>query len=217
MKNISLFIRLITYAALLVGVYAVIAYDAAQGLYHETSFTEIAQELLLLLIIIISFVTAQQHRPYRTFNRLLGVVALLSLIREFNNFLGAHLFDRAWQVGVLLVLLGASPYFVRRIRSLVQEWQAIAGSYAFGILLTGGLVLHVFSRFYGLPGIWQNVMGEAYLLKVTRVSEESIELLAYSIIFVGVTELILLTLMKSKATRKLSNRMPPRASYMSKV
>jgi hypothetical protein len=193
MKTTALFFRLLGFATVLSGVYAIVAYDAARDWHHEASLTEITQELLLLLMITVCFITASKYRPYRTFHRFLGVVALLSLIREFNNFLGQYAFDGAWQGVVLAVLLLATPYFVRHFHSLLREVKELAASYAFGILLTGGLLLHVFSRLYGLSVIWQNVMGEAYLRKVTRVSEESIELLAYSIVAIGIGELVLLT------------------------
>lgn len=198
-KIIFLFLRVLAYAVILAWVYAIVAFDATRDWYYEESLTEIVQELTLLVMAIVSFIVAGRYHPYRVFNRLLGVIALLSLIREFNNFLGHHLYDGAWQTGVLFVLVGAAPYFGRRFRSLMREVRIVSTSYAFGILLIGGLVLHVFSRLYGLSNLWINIMGDNYLRRVARVSEESIELLAYVIVFIGICELGLLTKAASRA------------------
>jgi hypothetical protein len=68
-------------------------------------------------------------------------------------------------------------------------------------VLIGGLLLHVFSRIYGLPALWQSFMGDNYMRSVARLSEEGIELMAYTIIFFGIVELALLS---SKVARKYS-------------
>lgn len=71
--------------------------------------------------------------------------------------------------------------------------ERVANSFAFGLVLIGGLLLHVFSRIYGLPALWQSLMGDNYMRSVSRVSEEGIELMAYGIIFLGIVELALLS------------------------
>ena len=191
MKIIALFFRTVLYAAVLLGVYCIILYDAYEGLFHESSYTEIVQETLLLLMVAAAFLSAQKYPRYRTFIRFLGVVALISLIREFNNFLEVHMFKGAWQLFVWPILLLATYYFVRHYRTLFRDVESLADTYGFGVLLSGGLLLHVFSRLYGLKTIWTQVMEDDYMYKVNRVSEESIELVAYSIIFIGFCELLL--------------------------
>ncbi len=191
MKIITLLSRTLIYVAVLLGVYGIILYDSYQGLIHESSYTEIFQEVLLLIMVVAAFFSMLRYTRYRTFIGFLGVVALISLIREFNNFLSEQLFKSAWQVFVWPILLFATYYFVRHYRALFRDIESLADTYGFGVLLSGGLLLHVFSRFYGLRTLWTQVMGEDYMHKVTRVSEESIELVAYSIIFVGFCELLL--------------------------
>ena len=215
MKIATLTLRLLGYAALLAGVYFVIAYDAAHGFQDETSLIEITQEILLLLMVGISFFCARRYTSYHRFNMLLGVVAFVSLIREFNNFLGEHLFSYAWSILVLIVLLPAAYYFLRNYQGLLRETERIAGTYAFGVLLSGGLVLHVFSRLYGLSIVWMDVMGDAYQRKIARISEESIELLAYAIVFVGVCEIAVLTVAASKRLYQRRKSMVTRAMFPS--
>ena len=197
MKIATLFLRLLGYATLLVGIYFIIAYGAAQGFQDESSIIEVAQEGLLVLMIGISFYCAKQYVPYHRLNVLLGAIAFVSLIREFNNFLGEHLFPHAWTVLVFVVLVPTTYYCWRNYQGLHRDIEQIAGSYAFGILLSGGLVLHVFSRLYGLNTLWMDVMGSDYQRVFARISEESIELLAYTMVFVGICEIAFLTVSAS--------------------
>ena len=208
------FTRLVLYTALFVGIYAAMAYDALSANFDESSLTEYAQEALLLLIAFISFYSARQYHLYRIFAVSLGVMAVVSLIREFNNYAYEYLFPYAWQVGVLLVLLPFSVFLYRNFRKLMHEITSTANRYFFPILLIGTLVLHVFSRLYGLHFIWQNLMGDDYMYAVVRASEESIELLGYSIIFIGAVEFYLFA---RQRTRLLAHTIiPPPARHPAK-
>ncbi len=193
MKISAFFIRLLVYAAVLMGVYGVIAYDTAHGNFAEstyqedTTFTEYAQETLLLLMIAVCALGARYpvHRHIHVF---LIAVATVSFIREFNNLLGDF-----WKLGVLVVLIPAVWFFYRNFQSLKREFEQVGETYSFAIILMGGLILHVFSRFYGYRTIWMETMEDNYTRAVIRVSEEGIELLAYSIVFIGIVELYRLT------------------------
>ena len=204
MKITTLFLRLVIYAALLASIYFIIAYGAAQGFQDESSVIEVAQEVLLVLMIGISFYCAKRYVSYHRLNVLLGAIALVSLIREFNNFLNEYLFAHAWTVLVFAALIPTAYYCWRNYRGLHRDIEEVAGSYAFGIVLSGGLVLHVFSRLYGLNTLWMDVMGNDYQRVFARISEESIELLAYTMVFVGICEIALLTV--SASSKELRRR-----------
>ena len=193
MSLTTFFIRVFMYTFVLAGIYAAMVYDAVSTNFGEASLTEYAQEFLLLLIIAISVYSILKYRLYRTIHLSLAAVAAVSLIREFNNFAYTYLFPYAWQVGVLLVLIPFLIFLYQNFRQAKQEFISVNNSYAFAILLMGLLVLHVFSRLYGLHLIWENLMGEQFLYAVVRASEESIELLGYSIFFIGVVEFYVLT------------------------
>lgn len=200
------FTRILLYTALLVGIYAVMAFDALAADFGESSLTEYAQEILLFLMASISFYSARRYPMYRVLGISLGVLAVVSLVREFNNYAYEHLFPHAWLVGVLLVLLPFLVFLYRNLRRFVREVTSMADSYPFALLLMGVLVLHVFSRLYGLHFIWQNLMGDQYMRAVARASEESIELLGYSILFIGTVEFALFA---RRTTRLLSRVMAP--------
>ena len=189
MSIATFFVRALIYAAVLMGAYGIIAYDTSVGNFAEASYqedttaTEYAQETLLLLMILICAVGARAA-SFRRIHVLLAVVAAVSLVREFNNYL-----EDWWKVGVLIILLPAVFYFYRNFRALRSEFERMGETYAFAIILVGGLILHVFSRFFGYKTIWMDTMGDNYTRAVIRVSEEGIELLAYAIVFIGIVEL----------------------------
>ena len=135
MSFTTIITRLLLYTALFIGIYAAMAYDALSANFGESSLTEYAQEALLVLIALISFYSARQYAAYRALAISLGVMALVSLIREFNNYAYEYLFPYAWQVGVLLVLLPFLVFLYRNFRRLLLEITSTANSYFFPILL----------------------------------------------------------------------------------
>ena len=204
MKLTALFIRLISYAAVLLGVYAIVAYEVSisnfsqSGYADDGSVTEWAQQGLLLLMIVISAVSARKYGTYRHIHVMLAIVAAISLVREFNNYLGD-----GWKVGVLAILIPAAWYFYRNFRVFRRQLEAVAETYSFAIITIGGLILHVFSRFYGHQSIWMDTLGDNYLRVVSRVAEESIELLAYSIVLIGISELYRLAKTMDRSVRPI--------------
>ena len=207
MSVTTLFIRVIVYVLVMLGIYGAIVYDATTANFEEASWTEYCQEFMLLVIIVVSFLAARRYTRHRLINISLAASATVFLIREFNNFAYEHLFPYAWQVGALLVLIPFLTFIARNFRSFLRELTEVANTYPFAILLIGMLVLQLFSRLYGLPFWWQELMGDGYIRMVMRASEESIELLGYSILCIGACEFYLFT--KQQST---SASYPPLAS-----
>ena len=193
MSIATLFIRVFLYVLVMLGIYGAIVYDATTVNFGEASWTEYCQELMLLTIIIVSLLAARQYASYRLMNISLAASSAVFLIREFNNFAYEYLFPYAWQVGALLVAVPFLVFIARNFRSFLRELTAAANTYSFAILLVGMLVLQLFSRLYGLPFWWQKLMGDGYMRVVMRASEESIELLGYSILCIGACEFYLFT------------------------
>ncbi len=50
------------------------------------------------------------------------------------------------------------------------------------LLVTGVMLLLVFSRLFGMGSFWHNVMGDDYVRAVKNIAEEGTELLAYCLI-----------------------------------
>lgn len=50
------------------------------------------------------------------------------------------------------------------------------------LLITGVMLLLVFSRLFGMGSFWHNIMGADYVREVKIIAEEGTELLAYCLI-----------------------------------
>jgi hypothetical protein len=105
---------------------------------------------------------------------------------------------------------------IRNWKKFVFELVAISKTYGFAFFFSGLIILHVFSRLYGRKLMWIDLLrnthdqyviednGEKvialrdFMRPVKDASEESIELLAYSIILIGVVEMIMFGVKSSK-------------------
>lgn len=213
----SFFSRLSAYVLVLVGIFAIIAYDASETNFSESSVTEYAQEFFLLLMVGISFFAYKKYRRFSTLHFSWGLLALAFLVREYNNFAHDYLFPYAWSTIVIALLLYLGFFLYRNFDRWKREFTSAANSYAFAILLVGMLILQVFSRLYGLPFMWEALMSDQYLHSIIRASEESIELLGYSILLIGTVEFYLLT--KQRTAQVLVNKgqhgpMAPRSIFL---
>jgi len=97
------------------------------------------------------------------------------------------------------VILVYAVFIFKKFKTLLRQIGKLSDHISFGMLTMGILIIHVFSRLYGRKKIWKALMGEDNFIRTVKdASEEGIELLGYSIIFIGVIELCLYTISKSK-------------------
>ena len=113
-------------------------------------------------------------------------------MREQDAFLENNLFDKAWQTIVVILLILLGIFLWRNFKLFTLQLYAMRNSLPLGVLTVGFVILHVYSRLYGKGKLWQALMGEdTYMRRVKDASEESIELLGYSIMLIGTIELYL--------------------------
>lgn len=184
----SLIIRTIAYTLILGFSVLVFMYDAKNLNFKENSLTEIFQEIYLLIIVLVGLISLRKATRLKTWGYFLVYFAAISFVREFNNFLSANLFEGAWQTGVLIITLGSAPYFYKNLKNLLQEVKQESASSSFGVFIIGFIILMLFSRLYGKKTNWQYLMQDEYVRVVKDASEEGIELLGYSIIFIACME-----------------------------
>ncbi len=187
----SLFLRLAIYSVLLAGAYYVSLVNVANGVTTDRYFSEVPQNLLLFGIIGVSFGVARRTEAGRTINRCIGIFFTACLIREFDNELDALFYKGAWKVPAIPVGLLLLYYVIRRWTTLLVELRRLGDSLATGILALGLVLLMVFSRLWGSNDMWRHLMPGEYNRHLVRVSEEGIELMAYTVIFIGVLEMAL--------------------------
>ncbi len=186
----SVLLRLFGYALLFFVVAKVIEFDMLQRSFKEDSLTERAQEAILFLSTLLLGFIAYKFPRFRVFAIMFGAFTLVSLIREMDALLETNLFDKAWQVLASLVLFPSLYFLYKNAKGFVNNIVALSDTLAFGVIMLSMLILHVFSRLYGRKVIWKALMGkDQFIRSVKDASEECIELLAYSILLIGIVEL----------------------------
>ncbi|CAA9275580.1 MAG: hypothetical protein AVDCRST_MAG95-3002 [uncultured Adhaeribacter sp.] len=177
-------------SAVLVTILLITFLDARQPVltdrFSEQSFTEYAQEISLLLAILFFYGSARLFPKQAVVAYLVGGFLGMAFIREFDSWLDSNVADGAWQI-LAYSLAGLTAYLAYKQRAYL--WLRLASfiqTRAFGVIITGMLIVFIYSRLYSDKQIWMSAMGEEnYMYVVTRASEEAIELLGYALILLG--------------------------------
>lgn len=199
---LTIAIRIFLYSLILSASAGVVFLDSGQLQSAEESYTEIAQEAILFAIVFIGWFVSRNAAQHKKFILFLVLFAAVFFVREFNNYLTDNFFKGAWQSIALFVLIPGIVYFYKNRRQLKEEVLSLKETASFGIIMLGGILLIVFSRIYGNKHIWMNFMGTDYNRTIKEVSEESIELMAYTVIFIGFIELVIRALKTDGSTLK---------------
>jgi len=191
---IFMIIRVIIYGAVLLGVTQVIFLDAFEQVdfelshkYGEHSYTEWGQVIFLIMIISMFIWSAKLDKNNQAASIVVAGFFTMALIREFDMYLD-FVFDGLWQILALLTLLITLWLVYKRKAFFRDSIIYFFRTTAFGFITAGFLTTFVFSRLYGRKEFWKQVMEDGYMRTVKNASEESIELLGYTIIFFGAIE-----------------------------
>jgi hypothetical protein len=187
--------RVFFYSAILFGISHLILLDSVNitytGKFGENSLTEWAQEIFILLSSLVYFTLGRYDRGITGFTGLLSGMALMAFIREFNNYFHTW-FMGAWQLMVLIVLILTVIYVYRNRDTLLKPFFDYLQLSAFGVTLSGFLIVMVFSRLFGRGTVWRNLLEvnelEGPYRWVKNAAEEGTELLGYALLFIGALE-----------------------------
>jgi len=186
-------LRLIIYGVILLGVAQLLFLDAYRavdgGKFTEASYTEWTQALFLLLTNIVIFWTGRISPKDRVATIGLNGFFLMALIREFDYYLDTYVFDGAWQLLAYTTMAITLILLYRKRNEIPAAVTKVVQTPAFGFMSTGILITFFFSRLYGRSEFWMAIMEEKYIRNVKNASEESIELLGYTLILIGAIEL----------------------------
>lgn len=165
--------------------------DFKIGQANETNAIEFAQQSILLIAIFIAFMSLVYSRRHRTFMLILSLFLSMHLIRELDAWFDSHIFNLGWFPYVLVIAIVLIGVLIKNFKSFLKQIKSLSNTLGFGILLISFANLHVFTRLYGKPSNWHNIMGDKYLYSVERASEESVEIVAYMMILIAVVELFI--------------------------
>lgn len=213
---VPLIIRFVIYALAMLGVALIIRHDFKDALILEDSAIEIAQEASLAISILLLGYYGKTSKAFKIFNLSLAGVLAVHFVREFDFWLNYNLFDNSWQVFAAVFVLLTLFLMFKNFKRFVAELAELSKTYSFAIFLIGFIMLHLFSRLFGSKKIWNwllepmhnsyisTVNGEKsislidFVYPVKTGAQEGIELLAYTIMFIGVVEICLYTVKISK-------------------
>ena len=186
-------LRFVSYSIALLVVAKIIEIDMLDQSVKEGGFVERSQELLVFTSAIIAAAIGLKHPRIRTLSYVFSTTAVIALIREMDAFLENNLFDKAWQVLALVVILPTLWFVCKNFNKLMDQFYGIFNTFSFGLMFSGTIIVHVFARLFGRDSVWIAMMTEEkYVRTVKDVAEEGIELLGYAIALMGVIELALL-------------------------
>lgn len=146
---------------------------------HESSFTEIAQELILAAIASSFFIAAAGHEQYRPSLLLLGGFFGCMLIREMD-FLFDEIHHGAWVWFSLALAAFSLSYAAKNLAKTLSGLVHLLQHPAWNMMVAGLLTVLVFSRLFGMHQLWQHLMLDGYNRTVKNIAEEGSELLGYS-------------------------------------
>ena len=185
-------IRAFAYTILLVVVGFLPAFDIALNpfdreiLFTEFSFSQLAQSLTLATnIVLLAWLVRRRVVPQLSLFFL--ALFVCALVRESDTFLDA-LFNGLWQTIVGLTLVGLVLYFVSNRDAIREQFSWLTRHYSLGLIMAGFVVVMGFSRSFGRGEMWQAMMGTHYTKTIKYFAEESVELLGYAILTIGIVE-----------------------------
>ena len=192
-KIVSVLLRFVSYGAVLFVVAKIIEIDMLDQSVKEGGFVERSQELLLFALATLAAVIGFKHPQIRTFSYVFSATAVVALIREMDAFLENNLFDKAWQVLALVVILPTLWFVYKNLSKFIEQLYGVFNTFSFGLMFSGTIIIHVFARLFGRKSVWTSLMTEEkYIRAVKDTAEEGVELLGYAIVLMGVIELALL-------------------------
>lgn len=184
--------RCFFYAVAMAAVTLLITAEAVPGhaddLYNEWSLTEWFELCFILLALCVVMRVGALVRTRKPLAMVLSGMLLIAMVREADMFLDMFVFDGAWQV--LVAVIGAVTIWLvwYRRSALGSAVQEFISQPAFGMMLSGFLVVFVFSRLFGRNAFWMALMGEECLRSVKNVAEEGTELMGYALILMSTME-----------------------------
>lgn len=169
-----------------VGAFLVCECSACYPLSVE-SWIEILQEALLVLSTIFFSIAAVRSPQYGGGILLLAGLTFAFFIREMDGCLDL-VFHGAWKY-VLILCFPFYLYFQHKLgwRTIIPGIAHYIRSRSFMMFLPGSVIILVFSRLFGSKYLWLLYLPANVCIKKIKnfrsLSEESIELLGYAIIF----------------------------------
>lgn len=184
-------LRFLIYGFLIFMCSHIIEQDFINGTANEDGIIEFYQHIILLVCVAIGFIFLSISKHHKVFMLILSLFISIHLIREFDAWFDHHFPALGWFPFVVVILVVMLIIIIKNFKTLIKQINYFRSTMGFGILLLALAKLHIFTRIYGKPSNWKSIMGDNYLYQVERISEESVELVAYTMILIAMSELFI--------------------------
>ena len=144
----------------------------------EVSLTEVVQESVLAVIVLVHLLLARKYAHLRYSNILIGGFFLAMLIRELDGLFD-FLSHGSWVWFALLATAGSLLLPLRHLHQTLSQLAAYTRTPYYGMMISGLLAILVFSRLFGMHGLWYAVLEENYARVVKNTVEEGSESFGY--------------------------------------
>lgn len=150
----------------------------------EYMVMEIAQEIILLVVVLINIVRAALNPEARPGLLLAAGFFACMLVRELD-FLFDHLRHGAWFYIVLGIFATCVAQALRTPSRSISALASYGRGEGFFLIFSGLLVVLSFSRIFGMQILWRGLMADDFVRLVKDLVEEGLELLGYTLILLG--------------------------------
>lgn len=109
-------------------------------------------------------------------------------VRESDYFLDVLVGRHTWKVVVGGLAVSFAVYFFRNLRAVATSIADFMRGPAFGVFISGLLVLIIFSRLFGYGGFWEELVPGWRYQVVKTIVEEGVEQMGYFLLLVSSIE-----------------------------
>jgi lysylphosphatidylglycerol synthetase-like protein (DUF2156 family) len=189
----SLAVRISAYAVLLAGM-TLIMHQGAHwthevSFYGENGLIEWIQISFLLTSMAVLCRAGSLDKDRRAVLAVMILLLAATIVREWDKILDVWLGRHVWKFLSGGLIAAAAVWACRKRRSFYISALHLTRQPSFGIMLTGGLIVLVFSRLFGAGEFWQEMMDDRRIAReVKQVAEECTELMGYFFIMIGTFE-----------------------------
>lgn len=153
-------------------------YSGVWQRHPGVSLTEVVQESVLAVIVLVHLLLARKYAHLRYSNILIGGFFLAMLIRELDGLFDL-LSHGSWVWFALLATAGSLLLPLRHLRQTLSQLAEYTRTPYYGMMISGLLAILVFSRLFGMHGLWYAVLEENYARVVKNTVEEGSESFGY--------------------------------------
>ena len=161
------------------------------AVYSEHTLTEHLQDMMTFSSCMLFLYASRFDSKLRVVSVMCAALMGMMFIRENDALLDQYVFDGAWQVIVVFILLALFVYLWGKFSTIYGSLKAFAEYSFYGTFVAGLVTVLAFSRILGRGSFWTSLMGDQYMRVVKNVVEEGVETLGYTLITISAVELVL--------------------------